>query len=221
MPWLQIRNARSRADRSANDDGQRDDGREQGESKKPCRSESERTHARPPNVFVIGRGYQMRIPGLLYSAPPMAALGRRAFLLLASLFAPVARLRGAAQRPPAPGSVISVEEFLRLSQRLVGRSRLDAQVAATYLDALLAVPANRPLLARLARENGPELTAAHVALERTIIEWWYTGTYTLGSERRLATHTGALMWNALGTRAPGTCAPGGFGEWSRPPRPTV
>jgi hypothetical protein len=150
----------------------------------------------------------------------MATLGRRAFLLLASLFTPVARLRGSVQRQPlAPTAPISIDEFVRLSQRLVRRSPLDSRIAATYLEALLAVPANGPLLARLARENGPALTPAHVALERTIIEWWYTGTYTVNSERRLATHTGALMWSALGTRAPGSCAPGAFGDWSRPPRP--
>ena len=130
------------------------------------------------------------------------------------MLAPVARLR-AFQQPPAPVPAISVDEFLRLSQRLVGRPRLDPPVAATYLNALLADTANGPLLARIARENGPAWTPGHAALERTIIEWWYTGTYAVGGERRLATHTGALMWSALGASPPGTCAPGGFGEWSR------
>jgi hypothetical protein len=150
----------------------------------------------------------------------MANLNRRAFLVLAALLAPVARLRAFARRTPTSTSgpaAISVEEFLRLSQRLVGRTRLDAQAAATYLHALHAVPANIPLLAELARSTKPglELTPPHLALERTIIEWWYTGTYTLEGERRLATHTGALMWTALGMPAPGTCA-SAFGAWSRP-----
>ena len=156
----------------------------------------------------------------------MTSLNRRAFLVLAALLAPVARLRAIAQRtlpPPVPaiGPPISVDEFLRLSQRLVGRTRLDAQVAVTYLNALLAVPENVPLLARLTRNAapGPDLTPAHLALERTIIEWWYTGRYTLKGEPRLATHTGALMWSALAMPAPGTCA-SAFGAWSRPPRAT-
>jgi hypothetical protein len=150
----------------------------------------------------------------------MATIGRRAFLLLASLFAPVARLRASFPQALEQTAPISIDEFVRLSQRLVGRSQLDSRIAATYLEALLEVPAHTPLLARLAREHGPALTPAHVALERTIIEWWYTGTYTVNGERRLATHTDALMWSALGRRAPGTCAPGAFAEWSRPPRPT-
>ena len=150
----------------------------------------------------------------------MRILTRRAFLAIAALLAPAARVRAIARQPRTSASepaAISADEFLRLSQRLVGRTRLDAQIAATYLNALLAVPGNLPLLARLARNAGPVLTPAHLALERTIIECWYTGTYTLGGERRLATHTGALMWNALGMPAPGTCA-SAFGAWSRPPR---
>ena len=161
----------------------------------------------------------------------MASLNRRAFLVLAALLAPVARLRAMAQRtltsttstPSTTGpAAISADDFLRLSQRLVGRTRLDARVAATYLNALLAVPGNIPRLAQLARgaAPGPDLIPAHLALERTIIEWWYTGTYTLNGEPRLATHPGALMWNALGMPAPGTCA-SAFGAWSRPPRATA
>ena len=116
-------------------------------------------------------------------------------------------------------AAISQDQFLRLSQRLVGRTRLDAQAASRYLDALLSVPGNGPLLAQLAGSTaaGPESTPAHLALERTIIEWWYTGTYILDGQPRLATHTGALMWNALGMPAPGTCGVA-FGAWSRPPQ---
>jgi hypothetical protein len=150
----------------------------------------------------------------------MATLGRRAFLVIASLFWPVARLRGAFQQPLTSTSTISADEFLRLSQRLVARSRLDAEIGGTYLNALLTVPANGPLLARLARDRGPELTPEHVALERTIIEWWYTGIYTVDGNSRLATHTGALKWSALGVPAPGACT-GAFGEWSRPPQRTA
>jgi hypothetical protein len=150
----------------------------------------------------------------------MSHLTRRAFLGLAILLAPATRLRaraGQARAPVAQPPAISRDEFLRLSQRLVGRTALDKQVASVYLDALRADPANIPLLARLARNTGPALTPAHLALERTIIESWYTGIYTLGGEKRLATHMGALMWSALNVPAPGTCA-SAFGAWSRAPR---
>jgi len=156
----------------------------------------------------------------------MTSLSRRAFLILAALLAPAARLRAIVQPATVP---MSVDEFLSLSQRLVGRPTLDAQLAGTYLNALLAVPGNAARLAQLARgaasprsperlalPDGPET----LALERTIIEWWYTGAYTLAGEPRLATHTGALMWNALGMPAPGTCG-SAFGAWSRPPQRTA
>ena len=139
----------------------------------------------------------------------MIFITRRAFLILSVLSA---SLRAGAT---STSQAISADEFLRLSRRLTGRSNLDANVGATYLEALLAVPENAGTLAQLARENGS--SPAHAALERTILEWWYTGTYELGGERRLATHTGALMWDAVGVPAPGTCA-GAFGAWSRAPR---
>jgi hypothetical protein len=146
----------------------------------------------------------------------MPRLGRRAFLLVAVLLAPAARLRALGRQTRTPA--ISLDEFVRLSQRLLGRTNLDARVAATYFTALIADAATVPLLARLAQGPGTDLTPAHLALERTIIEWWYTGVYTVGGERRLATHTGSLMWAALGMPAPGTCT-GPFGAWARPPRP--
>jgi len=43
-----------------------------------------------------------------------------------------------------------------------------------------------------------------------------TGVYTINGTSRVATHTGALVWPALGITAPGTCA-GPFGAWSHPP----
>jgi hypothetical protein len=156
----------------------------------------------------------------------MSGLSRRVFLLIAFLLAPVARLRAGARQTPTPVAglaPVSEQEFLRLSQRLVGRTTLDAQVAATYRNALLAVPTNIPLLADLARGAAPDLrpTREHLALEGTIVEWWYTGRYTLaGGEPRLATHTGALMWDAIGTPAPGSCV-GASNAWSRPPAPVA
>ena len=146
---------------------------------------------------------------------PMAGLTRRAFLNVAALLAPAADV--IARQTGAATATLSLDEFMRLSRRLVGDHQLDAQVGAIYFDALLTVPENRPRLVRLAHAAGGDLDAAHSALEGTIIEWWYTGVYALHGERRLATHTNALMWTASGVRAPGSCATA-FGAWARPPR---
>jgi hypothetical protein len=109
----------------------------------------------------------------------------------------------------------SLDEFVELSGRLLVRSKLDREVAQIYLNALLADADNAIYLATLVQMNGNP-TPEQAALSRTIIEWWYTGVYTIEGKPRLATHTGALVWSALGMPAPGTCA-GPFGAWSQPP----
>jgi hypothetical protein len=142
-------------------------------------------------------------------------LSRRGLLLsTVVLLAPSARLRALSARSRATQPT-SLDEFVELSQRLLGRSKLDRDVAQIYLNALLADADNTIYLATLVQMNGNP-TPEQAALSRTIIEWWYTGVYTIDGKPRLATHTGALVWSALGMPAPGTCA-GQFGAWSQPP----
>jgi hypothetical protein len=130
------------------------------------------------------------------------------------LLAPSVRLRAlmARSRTAQP---TSLDEFVELSQRLLGRSKLDREPAQIYLNALLADADNAIYLATLVQMNGNP-TPEQAALSHTIIEWWYTGVYTLDGKPRLATHTGALVWSALAMPAPGACA-GPFGAWSQPP----
>jgi hypothetical protein len=144
----------------------------------------------------------------------MTGLSRRAFLVLVALVAPAARLQ-AWTRQPATAPAITLDEFIELSQRLLGRSRLDREVAQTYLTALSADADTAIYLATLSQSNGNP-TPEQSVVARTIIEWWYTGIYTINGKSRVATHTGALTWSALGMPAPGTCT-GAFGAWSRPP----
>lgn len=149
----------------------------------------------------------------------MPSLDRRTFLFLTALLAPAARLRALIQ--PGPAAPVSRDAFLLLSQRLLERSTLDPGIAALYRDALLATPETAARLADLIRsvQAGAILTADNKALEATLIEWWYTGVYQSKGEPRLATHTGALMWGALGMPAPGACA-SAFGAWANPPKAT-
>lgn len=143
----------------------------------------------------------------------MAGLSRRAFLVLVAFCGSVARLRAFGGQPAAPA--ISLDQFIELSQRLLGRPKLDREIAQIYLSALSSNADDAVQLAYLVESNAnptPEMKA----LASTIIEWWYTGVYTRDGKQRVGTHTGALIWSALGTPAPGTCA-GAFGAWSRPP----
>jgi len=142
----------------------------------------------------------------------MVRLTRRALLASAVLLAPAARLRALVRQPAVS---ISLDQFIEVSQRLLGRSKLDREVAQIYLDAVLSNADDAVQLAYLVESNAnptPEMKA----LASTIIEWWYTGVCTINGKPRLATHTGALMWPALGIAAPGTCA-ARFGAWSNPP----
>jgi hypothetical protein len=141
----------------------------------------------------------------------MASLSRRAALALVVWLAPVPALRALARQP----ATTSLDEFLELSGRLLGRSKLDRDIAQIYLTALNADPDSAVYLATLVHSSGNP-TPEQAVLSRTIIEWWYTGVYTIDGKPRLATHTGALVWSALGMPAPGTCT-GQFGAWSRPP----
>lgn len=135
----------------------------------------------------------------------MLRLSRRGFLWFAALFVPATRLHAS--------RAVTLDEFVALSEQLLGKTKLDRDVAQIYLDALLADKDSAPTLAYLAEINNnptPEMKA----LASTIIEWWYTGVYTVNGSPRLATHTGALIWPALDMPAPGTCA-GAFGAWAR------
>ena len=138
----------------------------------------------------------------------MASITRRVFLGFAAL---VPGLAWAQSRP-----AVSLAEFLELSERLLGRSKLDPEVGQIYLNALLADRDNAIYLATLVQMNGNP-TPEQRMLSQTIVEWWYTGVYAVDGKPRLATHTGALVWSALEMPAPGTCA-APFGAWAKPPR---
>src|SRR4026209_27848 len=133
---------------------------------------------------------------------PGMLLTRRGLLLSTMvLLAPSARLRAIVARSRSTQPT-SLDEFVELSGRLLGRSKLDREVAQIYLAALNADPDSAIYLALLVQSNGNP-TPEQAALSRTIIEWWYTGVYTIDGKPRLATHTGALGWSALGMPAAG------------------
>src|SRR5688572_22335505 len=114
----------------------------------------------------------------------MGPLGRRAFLVFASLLSPLVRWATAHAQVAgaAPSSSVPLDDFLALSARLTGHTGLDPDVARIYLDALVSAPANVSVLAQVsARARAglarTEPTPAEAALEREIIAAWYTGTY--------------------------------------------
>lgn len=153
----------------------------------------------------------------------MPAIGRRRFLAatLASAVALVGCRRGAGRVGPA-ASPLSLERFLSWSARLTGRSNLDAESGRIYLEALLTNPQNAALLEALAgaAPGARAPTEAHAALEREVLAAWYTSVCVVNGKRHAASHAGALMWQAVGLPAPGSCA-GAAGSWSSPPGRSV
>ena len=165
----------------------------------------------------------------------MRTLSRRVFVtLLAAVAVPWrAQGLGVAASSTTQGTEANIDRFLALSARLTGHTALDPIAGRLYLDALVASPARRSLLVDLldGRGTGP----AHSALERDIVESWYSArqgspdaarhhqgvalhrfVYEADGARRVATHGGALVWKAIARQAPGVCA-GMTGDWSRPP----
>ena len=145
----------------------------------------------------------------------MAGLSRRAFLVLVAWFAPVTRLR-AFSGQPATATSISLDEFIELSQRLLGRSKLDRAIAQIYLGALSSDADTAIHLATLAQSSGnptPEQAVRSSARSSSGGTPASTPSTASGASRRTPAR---LMWSALGMPAPGHCA-SAFGAWSRPP----
>jgi hypothetical protein len=146
----------------------------------------------------------------------IGSIGRRPFfaLLLAALAGrPRLWAPGAATVADAQPS-IGLEEFMALSSRLIVQRTLDPALGLTYLHALVATPATATLLHELMHDG--ERTAAHDALERDIIQSWYTGVHQVGGIPQVATYGGALVWQVMGRPATGVCA-GAMGTWAKPP----
>ena len=98
-------------------------------------------------------------------------------------------------------AAVTLDEFMELSERLVGRRGLDRGIGQVYLNAISADPDNAVTLAYLVQSNGNP-TPEQQALSAAIIGWWYTGVYTVAGKPRMATHPGALKWTAFGVSAP-------------------
>jgi hypothetical protein len=132
----------------------------------------------------------------------------------------------------APADPVEVERFLRLSQRLTGRS-LDAEVASRLYMALAALDEGfadraRRLATQVEALGGADVPSLAAALQtqdpplaavlRQIVGAWYLGTIGSGASTRVVMHDEALMYDAVRDRvtAPGACG-GVPGAWGAPP----
>ena len=109
---------------------------------------------------------------------------------------------------------VTLDQFLALSRRLTGATKLEATAAKTMLGALLSTGKGEELASLVA---GGEV--ADKDLAATIIAAWYSGICESASGPVVATFDQALLWQALSFTKPfGECG-GSTGYWSDPPQP--
>ena len=114
-------------------------------------------------------------------------LSRRLFMT--AVIAIGASAAGAQQSP-----TVTLDEFIDLSQRLLGRAAVDREIAQQFLTAIRADADDAVTLAWLVQSNGNPTPEQRV-LAASIIDWWQTGVFEMGGERRLATRSRAT-WTA-------------------------
>lgn len=109
-------------------------------------------------------------------------------------------------------SPASLEDFLALSARLVGRpgGALSNQLGESYFRALLSRGLGETLTGLRDGDAAPEI-------ETSMISNWYTGVAETKGGDEVATYTEALMWDALDfTKPMGWCG-GETGYWATAP----
>jgi len=114
----------------------------------------------------------------------MRPLDRRAFFVVLAALVPAPRLLA---------EPVSLDEFMELSERLIGRRNLDRQVGELFLKALNGDAETAITLAYLVQSNGNP-TPEQRALSATIIQWWSTGIYVADGKPAVATPAGAWRW---------------------------
>ncbi|MCB1500915.1 MAG: hypothetical protein KDK07_14175 [Bauldia sp.] len=146
----------------------------------------------------------------------MTGLSRRD-VILASVGAAIAAV-GSAGFPAAlfAQSAVTPEQFLAISERLTGKSDLDADVATTLLGGFLAT-GHGTELARLADETFDAFTP----LADAIVAAWYSGVFDTVEDgkpaQRVAAFTEALVWEAMTFSKPFAECGGETGYWADPP----
>ena len=119
-------------------------------------------------------------------------LSRRNFLIA------VAAVLGAPPLSAQQGPVVTLDEFVQLSQRLLNRAHVDREIAQQFLTAISANADDAVTLAWLVQSNGNPTPEQRV-LSATIVDWWQTGVFEMRGERRLAARSRA-EWAAYPQR---------------------
>ncbi len=134
---------------------------------------------------------------------------RRSLLAGCAAAAILARMPGAARAAPSIGP----DAFLRLSERLTGKSSLDPDLAAQFLAAFDGEGRGAEL-SRLVDGGAP---GADTVAADEVVAAWYTGLVPGKAGSRLVTYDEALVWSVLSYTKPAGYCGGAMGYWADPP----
>jgi len=112
-------------------------------------------------------------------------------------------------------TALSLDQFLSISNRLLGIDDLDRNTAGKFLEGLLA-SGREAVLARLVSGVDTSSDGAR-NLANDIVASWYSGIYETGHGPAVATYNEAMMWRALGFTKPLATCGGPTGYWNSPP----
>jgi hypothetical protein len=156
---------------------------------------------------------------------PPAAVRRRELLIAISTLAAYFGLPGAARSQTAASGAIDSAAFRELTGMLTGISPSDASLPELFLQAFSADAANLGKLHAIVTQQ-PEsewdsaITSAGLKpMSEALIQAWYTGSITQGSDERVLTYLDAFVWHACGYTKPPTRCDTNFGAWADAPPP--
>lgn len=166
---------------------------------------------------------QVGEPAVHHSAP--ATVRRRELLIAISTLAAFFGLPAAARSQVAMSRTIDPGAFRELTGMLTGISPSDASLPELFLQAFSADAADLGKLHAIVTEQ-PETewdnqiaSAGLKPLSEALIQAWYTGSITQGTEDRVLTYLDAFVWHACGYTKPPTRCDTNFGAWADAPSP--
>lgn len=155
---------------------------------------------------------------------PPATVRRRELLIAISTLATFFALPGAARSQEAV-SAIDASAFRELTGMLTGISPSDTTLPELFLQAFATDMADLEKLHVIVTEqseaewDGAIANAGLKPLSEALIQAWYTGSITQGSDERVLTYLDAFVWHAVGYTKPPTRCDTNFGAWADAPPP--
>ncbi len=140
-------------------------------------------------------------------ATPPATLTRRGLLSAVSAMSVLSLSQWPGR---ALAANLDIDDFLALSQQLIGQNDLSADIAEGMLKAFSVTGREDDISALAAGKSDDDLA-------NSIVTSWYTGESPDPDDLQVLTYTDALIWAAMDYTKPLAFCGGGVGYWADPP----